>query len=259
MPYSRLPTEKEHYLKYGIRFQKQQQKEAWKAIRHNHNIIWVGKKIGRKQRLQKEKEKKSKIINQKNNRNSMKVLHIIPFLFYLFGTIHAKSQTIAGTYVGEHFAARLKINLDSTAIYSLRFETSVSFEFKCKLVKITDTTLQIENSSITKDRIIFSRKRFRNGHLRVEFFDVNRALQSRPINLSYEIQPCDTSNNLQCIRFFYNNKWYCYSFEKSVKSMTIYIDIENSFLITNWKIRGNKLIPDVNEKVNELLTLTKKE
>lgn len=187
----------------------------------------------------------------------MKEKPIFLFLFYLLSVLNATSQKIAGLYKGEKVAAQLKIDLDSTVTFSTRYDC-VSFDFKCKVIKVTDTTLQIENTIATSDSIICKGKRREKDAVKVNFIAINSAMQSRRVKLDYEIAPCTTNDALQSIRFFLNHRVYCYYFKKTVKSITVYIDAENSFLITDWKIRGNQLVPDVNEKVNESLTLTKK-
>jgi len=178
----------------------------------------------------------------------MKVKRIFLFLFYSFGIIDAKSQIIGGTYVGENISSKLIINVDSTAIFSVRYETSLSFEFKCKVIKKTDSILQIENINTTADKIIFSGKKTSNVPLEVNFFSVDRAKQSTPIEVNYEIQSRATNNKIQSIRFLYNHRLYSYNLKKIVKSATIFIDAENSFLITDWKISGNKLFPYIDGK-----------
>ncbi len=165
----------------------------------------------------------------------------------------SQAQLICGQYKGENYGSRLRINPDSTATYYFRYETTLSFEYKCRIIKKTYSTFQLENLNSTNDKIIINNKNNKSSMMIINFFTVDKANQSSSANIEYEIIYCSSGKhkNAKCICFFYNHRLYCYHLPFKTKEANIFIDIENSFLITNWKVNGDKLIPYINGTVAE--------
>ncbi len=160
----------------------------------------------------------------------------------------SQAQLNSGQYKGENYGSRLTINPDSTATYYFRYETALSFEYKCRIIKKTDSTFQLENLNSTNDKIILNNKNNGSSILVINFFTVNRANQNTSVKIEYEIISCINMNNnkSKCICFFYNHRLYRYYLPFKTKEVNIFIDIDNSFFITNWKVNGDKLIPYIN-------------
>lgn len=185
---------------------------------------------------------------------------ILILIFYIFGFTDSKAQLTEGTYIGKNNSIKLIIESDSNAVLSYRYETSVFFQFECRIIKKSDSTFQLESLRKTMDRIVFKGNKQNDSNIPIiNFFTVNRAAQSNPIDINYEIISCSnyrTKSN-DCICFLYNHRFYCYPIKKGSKEVKIFIDADNSFLVNNWKVRGKILIPFIHGKESEKWILIK--
>lgn len=185
---------------------------------------------------------------------------ILILIFYSFGLTDSKAQLPVGTYVGKNNSIKLIIKSDSNAVLSYRYETSVSFQFECRIIRKSDSTFQLESLRKTMDRIVFTGNSKSGSNIPVVyFFIVDRALQSSIIDINYEIVSCSNylSKKNNCICFLYNHRFYCYPIKKGSQEAKIFIDADNSFLVNNWKVRGKKLIPFIHGKESEKWIVTK--
>jgi len=179
--------------------------------------------------------------------------NIVFIVYWLLIPVLVQSQVKEGLYLGENSSGRLLVKADNTAEFFMRYETSVSFKFKCRIITTTDSSFQLENIGEVKDKITQRKKKNRSNEVSVNFYAIDIAGQSSPVSVNYELMSCSDqgSGSKTCICFFYNNRLYCHIVNTRQNDISIYIDAANSFLIKSWKISGDRLIPYINGRMTD--------
>jgi hypothetical protein len=180
---------------------------------------------------------------------------IIIFFSYFFC---CKAQLKSGVYISEEKKGlTLTINNDSCVNYRLIYGTTVTFRVNCKIVKMSDSTFQLENAGSVMDSISFKYDKIGNKkNLQIFFFIVRADAYSKDTSsakVNYEILSYSSSKNkiIKCLYFFYHNRSYCYVLDERATTANVYIDVHNASILRSWKIQEDKLIPFINGKADD--------